>query len=388
MASSTPRIITVDPTWTIQRIVRSAIDLMDYPIIQIDVPSGSEALEEIERGGCNLLVTALELGDDITGVLLGAKVNQVHPGTKVIVLADVDDMEMDDETIAESPFVYMHRPVDVHQFLRVLTAGLNGGDIKEALKTPAGSVAQPIEMGPVPTLDLKKASAIIETLLRDLGAMTVILVNRTGEVVLESGAPGYINRDKLTVALTPMVSANMEMGSLVGGQYSVIQFYDGDEYDIYILTVGLHHFLCIAFDGQNGARQLGNVNRYGRRGVEDLIAQLGANAFIMEKRKTTEEERPVRVKQDVKRGTQPDLTPVIERPEIKVPEPEVLKLEPIADLDFSILDQLDKVDLSNADDLFDLDKLEEMANQSTRRDQLSIDDALGLGLIPDIDSKR
>jgi DNA-binding NarL/FixJ family response regulator len=387
MPSSTPRIITVDPTWTIPRVVRSAIDLMDYPIIQIDVPSGTEALEEIKRGGCNLLVTALELDDDMTGVLLGAKVNQVHPGVNVIVLADVDDMEMDEETMADSPFVYLHRPVDVHQFLRVLTAGLNGGDIKGAFAAPVAAAPQVTDMGPVPNMDLKKAGTIIETLLRDLGAMTVILANRAGEVVLESGAPGYINRDRLTDALLPMVTANMEMGELVGGQYSVIQFYDGDEYDIYVLSIGLHHFLCIGFDGQNGARMLGNVNRYGRRSVEDLIALLGANAFIIEKAKPREvtQERPAPKVRKEKTGTQ-EVLPVIAQPKPVVQEEE-FKLEPIANFNpDDIFGSGLNIDESQLDDLFNLDNLEQVVNQTSRSDVLSREDAERLGLIPKMDA--
>ncbi len=52
-----PRIITVDPTGVIARIVRSAVDLLDLSVIQIDVPTGSGALDELDK--VNLVVKDL-----------------------------------------------------------------------------------------------------------------------------------------------------------------------------------------------------------------------------------------------------------------------------------------------------------------------------------------
>ena len=71
--------------------------------------------------------------------------------------------------------------------------------------------------------------------------------------------------------------------------------------------------------------------------------------------------------------------------ETKPPEPEPLKLDPIENLDVNLFDQkqLDTLDASAADDLFDPDKLAEIANE-TRRDRgpLSYDEARELGIIP------
>ncbi len=173
------RIITVDPTWTISRIVHSAVDLLERSVIQIDVPGGADALEEIKRGGASLVVTAWELYDDIKGPELALRIRQASENTAVIILADVDDPELDDETLAESPFMYMHRPVDVHQFLRVLIAGLSGENIFEAGK-PVSVVSgdSPIfDHGPVPSIDMQNARTIVKRMLVDVGAMAIILAS-------------------------------------------------------------------------------------------------------------------------------------------------------------------------------------------------------------------
>jgi DNA-binding NarL/FixJ family response regulator len=387
--ASLPRVITVDPTFTIARIMRGAMDLLNRSIVQVDVPSGEDALEEAKRGGANLVITAWELYDDIQGLELALRLKQISPETSVVILADVDDPEtLDAETLAESPFVYMHRPVDIHQFLRVLVAGVNGENVFDALPTPSSAAVMMLDHGPLPGIDADNSGKIIKRLLVDVGAMAIILATRTGEVLLEDGAPGYLNREQLTNALMPMVTTTLEMSALVGGQAQSIQFYDGDDKDVFVFSVGLHHYLCVVFDGQAGSRQFGVVNSYGRRAVQDLIALLGTSAFVIQKQEVAQpaEETP-RAKKN-KKATEElqKLEPVLVRPEVKVAEPEPLRLEPIQNLDMSIFDQLDNADSGAGDDLFDLDKLAEMVNKGSGRKEVSFEEAMELGVLPDIES--
>lgn len=387
--SSLPRVITVDPTWTIARIVRAATDLLDLSVIQVDVPGGTEALDETNRGGADLVVTAWELYDDIRGLELALRVKQSSPDTAVIILAGIDDPEeLDDETAAESPFIYMQRPVDIQKFLRVLVAGLRGEDIFQAVQQPVELAAVP-NHGPVPPVDVNNARTIVDRLLANVGAMAIILADRAGETILERGAVGYLNREQLTSALRPMVTTTIEMGDLVGGQAQSLQFYDGEEKDVFVFSVGLHHFLCVVFDGQAGSRQFGLVNRYGRQAVQDLIALLGASAFVIERAPQAELEQPERTEKKSSRklrtSVDEPLEPVIERPVVKEQEVKPLQLEPIQDLDFSILDDLTTLDADQADDLFDPDKLAEMVNKGGGRKSVSFDEAIELGVLPDID---
>jgi hypothetical protein len=282
--------------------------------------------------------------------------------------------------------------VDIRRFLQVILAGLNGENLFTALATPATAVAT-VDRGPVPAMDKNKSQQILDTLLHDVGGMAVVLADRNGEVLMERGAVGFLNRMQLTTALIPTVNTTIEMGDLIGGQPNVVQFFDGEDKDVFVFSVGLHHFLCVVFDGQAGARQFGIVNRYGRKAAEDLIALLGANAFIIEKARPVVKEEvasaPARPGKKGKKGTQElePIEPVIERVvEPKVPEPEPLKLDPIENLDLDIFKQLDKLDESQADDLFDPDKLAEIAEEQSKRKtgKTSLEEAAELGIIGDI----
>ncbi|MBL8156636.1 MAG: hypothetical protein JNM70_20835, partial [Anaerolineae bacterium] len=194
-----PRVITVDPTFAIARIIRGTTDLLGYPIIQVDVPRGTDALDELTRGGASLIVAAWELHDDIQGLELALRVKQTAAETAIVLVGDVDDPEsVEEETVdGKSPFVYLRRPVDIHQFLRVIVAGLKSEDIYTAYHPPVSAVAAAIDHGPLPSIDVQNAHAIIKRMLVDVGAMAIILAGRTGEVLLEDGAPGYLDRESL-----------------------------------------------------------------------------------------------------------------------------------------------------------------------------------------------
>jgi CheY-like chemotaxis protein len=384
--ASLPRILTVDPTGAVARIVRAAINLIDRSVIQVDVPTGQEALEEVFRGEFRLVVSTLNLGEGMKGFELALRVKQAQPETGMMLLADVHDPEeLDQETREASPFVYLRRPVDAHRFLRILLAALDGNDLVKAVYSISSAREAPtIDLGPIPRLDLNASQRIIDSLLTDVGAMAIVVANRGGEVLLERGAVGYIDREQLTSVLLPTVNATMEMSHLVGGRASSLQIFEGENYVIYVLSVGYHHFVSLVFDGQVGGRQLGAVNRYGRRAAEDLIAIIGANALMVER--PAQDEAAVSQAAEAAEAIEPTAVRSEEwGEETKTAEPEPLKLEPIENLDMNIFDQkkLDTLDNKAADDLFDPDKLAEIASE-TRRDRgpLSYDEARELGIIP------
>jgi DNA-binding NarL/FixJ family response regulator len=380
------RIITVDSTGTVARIVSGTLQLLHRNAVQIDVPQGEAALEELQRGGVQMVVSAWELYNDMGGLELALRVKQSAPDTAVIVLGDTDDPETLDEETEASPFVYLHRPVDVHQFLRVFQAGLDQEDIFKAMSSPMAEVERVIDRGPVPVINRQPAGKILNDLLRETGAMAVLLTKRTAEIELEAGAAGYLDRERLTNALMPMVGNVIEMGGIVGGSASSLHFYDGDDRDIFVFSVGVHYFLVLVFDGQSGSRKFGVVKSVGGRAVADLTALLGASAMVLQQPSPAQQAAPA-LKRKTRTGP---LAPQLEealivRPEISVPEPEPLKLDPIQNFDASIFDGLPALDASAANDIFDLENLEALVKNTSGRKEVSFEEAMELGVLPDIE---
>lgn len=385
-----PRVITVDPTQNISRIMRSAADLLGVSIIQIDAPSGADALEELRHSPANLLITSWELDDDMQGLILALEVKKIAPQTGILILANEDDPEtVDEETEGEQPFVYLRRPVDIHQLLRVFMAGLRNENVIEAARAVAGNGAAAIDHGPLPPLNIQNARTIVKQMLVDVGAMAIILSARNGEVLLEDGAPGYLDRELLTKALIPTVMTTIEMSPLVGGQAQTIHFYDGDDKDVFVLSVGLHHFMCVIYDGQAGSRQFGSITRYGRRAAQDLIALLGASAFLIE---PSEAPKPAAAGHSAASKRKPPTREVEKvelelaiKPDAPAPEPEHAKLEPIQNFDMGLFDTL--MDSTAADDMFDFEVLAKMVNTGSGRKEISFDEAIELGVMANLDGE-
>ena len=385
---SVPRIVTADSTGTIARIVRSAIDLLEISVIHVDVPTGNEALEEALKS--NLAITAFQLDEDMKGFEFALRVKRDSPETSAIILGEEHDPgEFDEETAMDSPFIYMSRPVDIHKFLRVLIAGMEShAAMVEALSTPASGDGgtSPDDFGPVPQMDLGKAQGVMNGLLQDLGAMAIMLATRTGETLLEGGASGYIDRDELSSAILPTMQTNISVRDLIGGEISSIQFYDGDNYDVFVLTIGLHHFLCVMFQGQQGSRHLGMVRQLGRRAVQEVIALLGANAFMIQ---APVKKSPEPKKRTPTRGTQEADVVELERAAFAMqeeaeeevePEPS-LQLDPVGEMD---LDSLFGDDMDDDEDLFSLESMESAAKEleeQERKGTLDWDQAQELGFL-------
>ena len=77
---------------------------------------------------------------------------------------------------------------------------------------------------------------------------------------------------------------------------------------------------------------------------EDLVALMGASAFMVE-RPPVEEEKPRRRRRPQPEEEADEVFQPLERAETTYEEPEPLQLDPIENLDLSIFDDLEALDL-------------------------------------------
>ena len=393
--ASLPRIITVDPTGSIPQQIRAAFDLMDRLVVQIDVPGPQEALEELERGGIDTIIAAWNLGNGTQGWELAAKLRQIDEKVNIMILGDYEDTALDEEMREQSPFVYLQRPFDIPQLINVLKAALDGGDIFAAVNASTESESSSrVDLGPVPIVNAEKAGEVMKGVMYDINPIAAMLATRDGEIVVGRTEMGDVDYDYMSRLIGGSAELNINMRDVIGGNLQTLQLYDGSDYDVFVLSVGLHHFLAIVFDGKDGAAQIGAVRRYGSKHAEDLIAVIGPPAFLVQRRVVEEEPDEIRRKSErtKKLATQEVPAPELARAELStgsaeedeapVIESAMPQLEAIDDFDADLLFG-DDFDEGSADDLFSMDAIEGLALDEGKKGTTDWEGAMQLGIIDD-----
>ncbi len=384
MALNNPRIIVVDENQDITHIVRAALDLMGRKPRLIETHTGEDALDEMHLRTPDLLITSQKVGSSMTGVMLALQAKREVAALPVIVVAAEDDHEMDDETLSDSPFEYLHRPLVPEMFIRALRVALDGPESMPVEAVPADM------LGPVPQIDVDRLRAICSKLMRDVSAMSVILADRNGKVLTYDGAAGYIDRELMAAALGPTFAGVSKLLSIIGDQPRVLKYYDGDKFDIFSLAVGLHHFISLVFDGTAGNRALGNVKSFGGVAVNEMLNVIGEPAFKLQPMAAPEPAKAAEHKGRGKRRTTQEVAALKGVPAAKKPEPEppaeiIPQAEAIPNFDPNIFDQLDSLDLSQADALFAPERMAAVAGPVGNGNRIGINDAREQGIIGSID---
>lgn len=371
---SVPRIIIIDPTHDVGRIMQGAMALLSRPYVLIEVPTADDALAEVQYSKIDLVVTAYQIPGSMDGIELATRISHESLGTPIIVLAGENDPHFDDQK--EAPFHYFLRPV-AEPFLRGLRFALDG----EAAFAGEPQEAMPgLDLGPVPPVKVNDLRNIVISLMRDVGAMGVILADRTGRVLVDEGATGYIDREKLAVLLGPSFANAVEIGPLIGGNAWTMNYFDGERVDVFGLALGVHYFIALIFEGSNRGA-FGAVTRFGRRAADQMIEMIGEAAYSVRK----SEPLPV-----PKEKEKPPVVEVAPPPVQKASSQRKAEPAHAAPPSLSALPDFDPdalfgqaIDEGLADSMFDPEKMGDLfeSMSSEEDERVGYDEAINMGII-------
>jgi DNA-binding NarL/FixJ family response regulator len=375
--AAVPRIVVVDPSDEVAGIVRGAMSLLDRPYILVEVPTADDALAELSNSQVDLLITAFTLAGQ-TGLEVASRAIRESASTFIIVLADADDPEVDSKTLENAPYTYLVRPVG-EPFLRVLRIGLDGEAAVSVQETAATPGSSSMDIGPIPQLNMEVITRDLTQIMIDTGASGIMVADRMGRVAMSEGSANYYDFNKEVVAalLAPSVARTADLRDVTGGHAWTLQYYNGDNLDIYLFALGVHYYMILIFDAaKRSAATFGSVISYGRRKAENIIDELGDDAWTF--RRTTSlitQSMPV----VETRETEVDVLDATE-PEPEAPQrPPELQLDPVEDIDAELLFSQD-VNEDDFDALFGDDDVNESSFMSGN-DIVSFDDAMDMGIL-------
>jgi CheY-like chemotaxis protein len=381
------RILIVDDQRDIARVLKTSLELLNRGFFITDVPSGEEAMLEIQRKEFDLLVTDFRL-PGMKGPELIERARKRTAGIKAILISGSPLSEVKAELGKTEVVGIFEKPIDTAAFTESVTKTLLGE--QKAQRAMPGTDA----LGTIPEFDERKINAQLSTLMRDLGCSAVVFVDRTGKVLLREGSLDQSLRfSELAVLLAYNFTTTTEIASYLGDSApSAVHYYDGDWNDIYAISVGVHFFLTIVFPG-GSQKQMGPVLRFGKPVVEEMIGIIGDAALAVPGRQAVEEaeiemepepepvEEPApaaRKKGSKAAKAEPEQEPL---PEPEPAPPPRRKTAPLPALDID-LDSLD-AELANAGS-DNLDNFWDEAAASTNvlaDNTITREEAIELGLI-------
>ncbi|MCQ3932105.1 MAG: hypothetical protein DPW16_16765 [Chloroflexi bacterium] len=375
--ASIHRIMVIDTRAHLSDLVRAAMSMLGRRYAIYEVPSAESALDEIARVEFDLVVAAFTLDGTMNGLEFAKRAIRERAGVAIVIVATENDPMIDADQLEELPIQFMHYPPG-EKFVRALRVGLDGADVVEASE---GIVE--VDLGPIPTLDVDKARAILLNTMREVGAIGGLIADRTGRVVVDERT-GYIDKSLIAGILGPTFAQAPKIAPQIGGQGWSLKFYDGNRYDLFALSLGYHYFAAFLFD-DNKSGVFGAMTRFGRLGADAIIKLLGDSAWTFEQPAPvpvpTSPTAPRPGSRPPKHATQPlpklEVTPTT--PAI-VDEP---ILEPVGELDLDLLFGQSTPDEVSFDDLFGNDQPADLDLGNIHGDKMSFEEAQNMGLLGD-----
>lgn len=336
------RILLVDDQRDVTRMLRASLQTLGRGYVIVDVPSGEEALLEIGRGTVDLLITDIRL-PGMSGLQLMERVRRSNAQARAILITGNPTPDLQAQAARLNACAFFAKPIRTGEFLHAVQAALG-----DAAPEPQA------EAVPEPQSDSPGISDRLAMLRRDLGALAVFLVDLDGRVVVRAGDLAALKLESLMPHLMSGFTAALKVTAVLGGLVpSNIQFFDGDEFDIFTANVGVYFGLVMVLEGERGMAQMGPVLRYGRQAVDDVLHILAAMGV----------------------PHAPEAPP----PPPAVPEAPEAEFEPV--LDPHLEDAAQRLATQDVDAFWRVDTAAGAADE-TRPDGLTYEQAVKLGLLP------
>jgi len=335
-------ILVVDDQRDITHLLATTLEAAEKNYVVVTVPSGEEALLEVQREQFDLIIVDYRL-PGMTGLELIERIQKRSEQARFLLITgyalDEKKAKLDELGIAEA----LEKPINLDAFITAVEKAL------KAKRKPSKAAAQEA----APGLDEGPAAEYISILQSELGAGAVLLTDRAGAIRLEKGAAPGLNMAEMSGLLAESFNASLEIASRLGeGTPSMVHYYDGSQYNMYVLAAGANFFIVVIFPGAAQAK-LGPVLSYGRRAVRKILDTLGEGGGEekgkekVEAKPALEPARPKAAKEKPAKETpkpepKPEKTPAAEAPEAGEEGEEEEKLDLAGvEIDLETLEEID-----------------------------------------------
>jgi CheY-like chemotaxis protein len=342
---STHRILIVEDQREVSRLLRSALETLEYDLQVVEIPSGEEAILDSSRNKVDLLVSDFRL-PGMTGIELMHKVQKFQPEAKIILVTGQQDPRIRKEIAEAGANAFFLKPIPMADFLDAVERHLN---LVETILPPEPIAPQEPEVH-------YNLPDLLAGLRQELAAVSVLILNDSGRILARAGGlPDNDDEIALISSLLSIQSAGQKVSRLIGQKTpSNWHVFDGGKYDLVFAPVGSTHAMLVIGKGIAGEdRVLRTVESFSavRENIENLLYE------------------------------NPQAAPVTQEPQVTPPETAeqgMKELEPL------FKEAKKKLKNTEVDDFWDKAAGEHKA--PSKPDMLSYEQAKQLGLAPEDES--
>ncbi len=268
------RILIVDDQREVARVLRTSLELSSRSFIVVDVPSGEEALLELGRVEFDVIVVDYRL-PGMSGIELMQRVRKTQPDIKAILISGHSLGEVQHEIARLNILQIFEKPINTSAFTAAVRYAIYGEEAVPEGEPTAGA------RGARPAWDETLAARYLSTMLTDLGAQGIALIDGAGRVLMKQGDTGDVpGFGDLALLLARSFAAAAGISAHLGDQPpTAIHYYGGSWYDVYALSAGLHHLVAVIFPA-GSQKQMGPVLRYGKPAARKLGEVLDAEGSV------------------------------------------------------------------------------------------------------------
>jgi CheY-like chemotaxis protein len=248
-------------------MLRTSIELSGWECVIIDVPSGEEALHELGRGPIDLLVADIRL-PGISGLEVMQAHRRINPQSKTIIVTGDPSEEARTEAEADDVVVMLTKPIGTSLFL-------------EAVASVIKDIDKPILPRTHQPESRRALMNILGNLRKKLDVYAVILLDDFGRVIAADGELPGIDREVTFAALASASNAGLKVSTLMEGLLPAnLQYYEGEEYNLFLFNVGAYYNLIIAFERGSGGQRWASIVLTGRKAAQELLDKLASSGLV------------------------------------------------------------------------------------------------------------
>jgi CheY-like chemotaxis protein len=202
------RILIVDDSYDLTRVLKAAIQTLDKKIDVKVVPSAEEAMLEITRGNLDLIISDVRL-PGISGMELLPKIRAKDPSVHIIMITGLTDRDLEEKARIAGANFFLRKPMDIPLFLDAVGSFL-GIEVTVEKEKMIGLIPEaPFEVKEEEDIPIGNLSETLAALRQEVAAQMVVILDENGHLMAQVGENPFPDFERrLVPTILPVLTAS------------------------------------------------------------------------------------------------------------------------------------------------------------------------------------